>query len=762
MSKSTLSIRDLNRNNADYFSVRKFDSPANEEFSLKNQKSSRSISIKKTLISLDSSSQRSEERDTCVDFRRMFEPLENKRFITFENDKLEVGRITESLRKELHIHDPKEDEEREDENEEEKDYDDDENFIGILEADLDNPSVVRYSLKSPPKDTIEDEHKKDHGLINEDYKFFTPTITGDNGELKLELLNAHISLILTDTFFRSASARSRFLDVIDGEVSLINEDGKYNCNIGETENKIKDMVNVIVHVDQLIQIMDRFMNSSYFLRDCKQASEKDKAICQNQIVQILNDLVTEYVSTDIESSLLQMFLQSLVSLNGMMQLTNYRKQLGGNEPYLEPLSSLKYVPPSLLKSMSFKIIIPKPSVKEPDTHFSTQDIKIQEMFTMIYVTLLLEMKKLFEQATYTSLAAELELPAQLILDCIEGFLTNTIETKNAEVVVGLDKLLKCWVGTDENLRRVVRDWANMMISRWDSLDVEKGDVDDLEIENKFDVGKLFISEILDICEAGNDFTTTVKVANSPKDGSVGSNRGLGWLTIFQNDAGNRLTGKETREFEATLGEGSTSDIPFLTIGGTQRTLATFETKHTEVRHYHVRDWFRAFDSRLLPTKDKFWERCHRVKCKFLRVTNKLSLHRRHRRMRRGMEKLKQLYSQDAETHQSSHSREGKYCSKLDSIIIQRKNLERKKKKTEVDEQRNDDSKDNCVCDGGEEEGEEEEEEVVVEKEDCNQFAKLDEIYEKTTFSDLREKLSRYEELKKRRDRFMFLFFGEED
>lgn len=608
----------------------------------------------------------------------------------------------------------------------------------------DGGSVIRYSLNSSMTHSYaHDNSRKMESL--------TAAATNENNELTLKLLNAYLSLYVADARYAQDNGCAEY-SVEANQIFSPQE------IIGTIPESIGPLTDIIGFVDLTSQTLFKFVTNSGFLQKCNANSWDQTELCElkNHISAILECLILEYAPQE-QQPLFEKFEKSLALLKRTKFDTRCWKQtrslqkLHGDDWILEKLETLKFVPRTLLDALNFDVIMPQDA--SPFSKSRKGDIETLEVFTTLYAILLLEIKKLFELVVLFAQTAGIikDLECPLLLGCLEGFLRNSVVSGNTELIVGLDKLVQNWTHSCESFKTKTVHWANHFLSHWkvarpeticettfySRRSLEQASQNPKSYE--FDLVHLFINEVMDIC-ALDSLNAEVLEATTVKEKASAS--GLGWLTIFQDeDPHANPSTIQTRTIETSASNdffryqnnySLIEDETTIIIGG-QGHFWTRGRRNHEHRHtQQLRNWIRrGFHSNDVGAKHQILNKCQRAKNKLKDLAQKLSKSEgpqsqlRNNKVTPGKEPTQVLKSE-------WHRNAGTVRVAAKGAAIDNKNNNQKS----VTEERNHNSH--------------------------YHMAAFHEAFEATTYSDHYEhRPRRYENLRRKKDRFMFLFFGEE-
>ncbi|SCU90663.1 LANO_0D09538g1_1 [Lachancea nothofagi CBS 11611] len=603
--------------------------------------------------------------------------------------------------------------------------------IGVISI---SGSVIHYSLNSSAG------NGKSHSQLQQ---IFTPTVVGDNGELTLKLLNVYLSLFITDANFAQSS------EGCETVTKWSHKKLPPYALVNAIPDAIGSLVDVIGFVDQTIQTISSFLCNASFQDKChrKVWANEELAGFQSQIVRVLKTLVLEYAPQTNSSPVCHQFNKALNALRRITSDTGYWKQTRrataseevGDDWILQKLQNLECVPLTIVESLKFDIIMP--TMATPYANSRKSEIEILETFTTLYAILLMEIKKLFQSVVSISLVTGIlpNLECSLLVGCLEGFLHNSFVTGSTELLVDLDKLVLIWTQAHISFRKQTENWAIRFIALW-KPDRSEQDLNTMlgstvntdEVTSpEFDVVRLFINEVIDICALSTDRGTDILEAMTMKDKVPTS--GLGWLTIFQDNDLNtgHLPSANTREIESFSGGETNGFQQLQALYGAEFSLIEEETTvnvlgesghfwsrlHLHHESHQFRNWVRrGLRSTDVNQKHSLLDKCHKAKVKLRTLADKFS-------------------------HRSK-----KKEAKVQPVAELRQ-------KTTV-----------AVISGPQTDSARPNEPKITLLNECSSSYRFEEAFDRTTFSGTFHDPPpprRYENLRRRKDRFMFLFFGEE-
>lgn len=469
---------------------------------------------------------------------------------------------------------------------------------------------------------------------------------------------------------------------------------------------------------------------------------------QTQITAILNTLVLKYAPQAKQLKICDQFSKALALLRKGKADTNCWKQArvsrqAEKDDWIsEKLEKLVFVPRTLVDALSFDIIMPHDAT--PLARSRKAEIETLEIFTTLYAIMLLETRKLFEVVVMAAQVTKIlpKFKMSLLLSCLEGFLRNSVISGNTELIVGLDKLVQTWVRSNESFNTQTAQWGATFLFNWETtsrLDSEAGtlfgsikshskDSAENPASHEFDLVHLFVNEVLDICVFGSTKASRLETLTVKKN--VPSS-GLGWLTIFQEDHPDASVSiLQTRTIDTTTNNGFPRYANEFSLIEDETTMnaGCNDRFWKKYRHHHqkhqFREWIRnSFYSSDVKAKHKLLEKCHRAKNKLKELRQKLT--------KRGSDKA----SKRPKRGESPILR-SEWHRSTGTVLVNPK----------LATQGNVDQK------------------IILRdhSRDSYSVARFNEVFERTTYDDQYEQPPhRYENLRRKKDRFMFLFFGEE-
>lgn len=602
-----------------------------------------------------------------------------------------------------------------------------------FKVDLETNSVIHYSIYHSPNQA---------NVPTIQPSAFIPSFSDSNEELNLKLLNVYLALLITDVCFQDKSISSAETKYKDRSKKIGSKMETKMCR-----RKTREIVKMTVYVDQIIQTIDKFMSYQFSSGEplFMKCSDQEKEIFGKQIVSILRSLILEYVPTTDAHPLSRLFRESLKRAHHLQTNTGYSKhrrfsRIEKDSTLLKKLEGLCHVPPTLLNSLNFGISMP-----QYGQNFESyrEQIEAVEKLLLVYVIFLLEMKKLFEVtvAIARTSGVQVMVDHHLFLECLEAFLYSSVICRNAELIVGLDKLIKQWTQDDDQMKRLTKVWASNLIDHWDCSGIRRAKNDVAQncdsrnynayspIICEYDLVKLFVNEVIDIC----DENTVVPPSVTVKPSGSGPPSEFRWLTIFENDADNRISSIETCEIETFVSTDKADIDPRIWHAPTN----VYDTKiakrhHSDSRRHNLRTWFRSLHSNDLGSRHKFLDKCHRAKCKVTRLVERLSF-------RSG------THRQDANRFKGSCYTDEQEDLSERSLRTSHGTKKRPKRSATGQVQV-------MFHSAGKKQ------EQITSLQDGTRF---EDLFDRTTFSDLITECNRYERFKNKKKRFMFLFFGEE-
>ncbi|SCU80536.1 LAMI_0B02828g1_1 [Lachancea mirantina] len=277
--------------------------------------------------------------------------------------------------------------------------------------------------------------------------------------------------------------------------------------------------NAIKSTDQLIHVLHSYCeknaaggnsgdaNGSNKFSSAKKADGVPQL--QSLATRILETHVLQFVSSDKVSC----FNSALERLSEWRSSEGYWKRRKARAGSSQSRMELHSVPPTLLESLEFQIEVSAGKKTTP-----RNEIAVLELLTQTYAIQLLQTKKLLQAVIETLEITETAefCDHQLVLACVEGLLMSSVSSNNAELVVGLDRIIKTIVYRDPTRCRATEKWCIYLAKK---------------LANDYSIARLFVEEVRDICATVNDTPS--------------------WLTIFNTD---RPTGAiASRDSTSTYG-----------------------------------------------------------------------------------------------------------------------------------------------------------------------------------------------------------------
>lgn len=359
----------------------------------------------------------------------------------------------------------------------------------------DSESVMEYSILSASKPNADSA-----------FQLFTPSAIGNSSTFTLDELSAQISLLLEE----------------------------YSDNSENTIFLARLALCIIPQTIQLNQAIGRFNN------DVKGKSTNN---CATRFANLCNRTVKDFWSPDLANAvrLMDTTMQILEGYNGKYTKIESKKIIG-NELNLivRKWSLLNYFPAVLIKSLSFKI------EADSECSYTIKDCNIiarHELFKIVFVTMALEMSKSFVKMMRILIELDLcdHFENQVVINFIELLLDCTIESRSGEIMIGLDQVVKDWIIMKEKSEPLCKlsfyQWAQRMMINYKLQNFNNNvkhseendanndhDEEDDQVDlmfNKWDVGKMFVNEIL-------KFSEPIPTSQQKDDP-------IGWLTIFDDD-----------------------------------------------------------------------------------------------------------------------------------------------------------------------------------------------------------------------------------
>lgn len=320
------------------------------------------------------------------------------------------------------------------------------NTLGVsLNLDED---IIKYSLKT---------------LDNKSETFLVHLPDCDNS---LTVVLDQLVDLVFDPYFHDSSLRSQFIDIIDNDPR--------NFQFNEFENKIDDLSQIIIRLDAisylLVSLCDNFNINNY-----------SRNISFIRCIDKLMEIISRYISTNIDSSLFQLFTQTRDDIAGV----NFKKVKGPCLSIVNPLMKVIQIPKILLQNFEFDIV-------DAD-NLDSRLIKLKINFLLIYHALIYETRKMFEVCVEIGFNNK-----TTIINLLEGFMLHSAELENIEILMGLDKVVQKWVSKEsESLRLYIYLWTlnvEEKIINWESHSSGTNNM----LHEKFDVVRLFLQELKDL------------------------------------------------------------------------------------------------------------------------------------------------------------------------------------------------------------------------------------------------------------------------
>lgn len=439
--------------------------------------------------------------------------------------------------------------------------------LGGLFLNTDSESVIEYSILSTTKPNADSA-----------FQLFTPSAIGNSSTFTLDELSAQISLLLEE----------------------------YSDNSENTIFLARLALCIIPQTIQLNQAIGRFNN------DIKGKSTNN---CASRFVNLCNKTVKDFWSPDLANAvkLMDTTMQVLEEYNGKYTKIE-AKQIIGNELNLivRKWSLLNYFPAVLIKSLNFKI------EAASECCFGIKDCNIiarHELFKIVFVTMALEMSKTFIKMMRILIKLDLcdHFENQVVINFIESLLECTIESRSGEIMIGLDQLVKDWIVMKEKSEPLCKlsfyQWAQRMLINYKLQNFNdnvahsqendannENDEEDDQVDlmfNKWDVGKMFVNEILKFSE--------------PIPTSQHEDEPIGWLTIFDDD----YSMQPDNEDDMSTFEIDSISSRIITEPRNVTSVRDIKTNHGRKRAA-MKTWAHN-------NKTKVSEGCHRIKDKFEQI-----------------------------------------------------------------------------------------------------------------------------------------------
>ncbi|CEP63676.1 uncharacterized protein LALA0_S08e08064g [Lachancea lanzarotensis] len=511
--------------------------------------------------------------------------------------------------------------------------------IGVISV---NGSVIHYSL--------------DSSAGNQQQQVFTPTVIGDNDRLTLRLLNVYLALFITDASF------AQDLEHTDSANEWIRKKASPQIMINDITSSVGKLVDVIGFVDQIIQTLSSFLCNDTFQEKCQAEAwgAEEIATFERQISSILKSFILEYAPQAKLSAMCPQFEKSVSLLKSLSTETCYWKQTrnsaarGVDEPdwIIAKMRKLRCVAPTIVDSLDFDVTMPANAT--PYARSRKGEIELLEIFTSLYAIFLMEIKKLFQSVISVSRATGIlrNLNASLLVECLEGFMRNSFISGTSQLLVDLDKLVLIWAQDNEYFKENTKAWASRFVAEWKvEKDADGPETVTVRTRNSseatspdFDIVRLFINEVLDICALGTCRRSEPLETMTVREKAPTS--GLGWLTIFQEgDNGEQTHDGQVNAFTCEINSSPEEEVDeyrqLQALYGGEFSMMEDETtmnvipesEHFWSRHHRTnhhkpgqfRNWIkRGLRSQDVVQKHRIVEKCHRAKEKLKGFAHRVS------------------------------------------------------------------------------------------------------------------------------------------
>ncbi|AGO13510.1 AaceriACL179Cp [[Ashbya] aceris (nom. inval.)] len=363
---------------------------------------------------------------------------------------------------------------------------------------LDSQGVVKYSIR-------EDSMIMHTPPSNRGY-FLPSVMTSFSGALDMLYELVHDSLMVPSNY--------RYAGVdIDAESESLNT----NLFIIPLQRKICHLVDVLVHLNHLELTLEVFKQWGDNVVDPEQYKRFDA--CLHEILELVANFVNE---DQHEATIFQSFMTS----KDFARKFKFSHIGADALDEVRPLLTLANTPQLTLQSFNFDVQL----IDNDDTSLQ-EELRYHLNYMLAYQLLIQKLKGFF----INCLSFEQNEDSGIVLHCLEGFLTNSVELDSAELLVGLDTAIDAWARKDHDRSIVLASWCNEMARKQTKLGQQAEEDDDtLGGGDKYNVAKLFIQQLKDIT-AGHSVSSGFTILTAGLDSGAAPNSEL---VLYQNQSRN--------------------------------------------------------------------------------------------------------------------------------------------------------------------------------------------------------------------------------
>lgn len=369
--------------------------------------------------------------------------------------------------------------------------------------------------------------------VDSDLQMFTPNVVGADCSFDLAELNAQMALLLVE-YFPGAPPNADYLKRIT--------------------------LAIIPQVVQVNQALDRYDH----LGSPKKSVAKFLKTCNKTFLELWVPHLSESIR------IMKSALQCLERYEGKFNKTESKGTIDPDtRKNIRRWSLLNYFPMVLIKSLSFNIECSYDhSINANDRYM----IYTSELYKIAFITLAIEVSKGLEKVIHILIELEASdaLHNRTMIKILELLLECTVDSRAAEIMIGLDQTIKKWImfkeTTDKTTRHIFHRWAEQVLESYNTQraleyklkNTEEEDEADLMFD-KWEVGKMFINEIIQFIE--------------PTDSTRTKSSLFGWLTVF--DEFQNFTTSQEAQFDFDTVTIQSIPLP-ITTGSLTQTLGKRE------------------------------------------------------------------------------------------------------------------------------------------------------------------------------------------
>ncbi|QLL33969.1 hypothetical protein HG536_0F02940 [Torulaspora globosa] len=353
-------------------------------------------------------------------------------------------------------------------------------------------NVVAHLLSTESDSVLDFSILSERADIDSDLQLFTPNVLGGNSSFDLAELNAQMALLLVE-YFPGAHPSANFLTRLTLAI-------------------VPQMVRLNQALDRYDHLGSAEQSVGNFLHTCDKLFPK---------------IWIPHLSEAIEN--MKSGQQILQKFDGRYSKVEAKDAFEpGVRRIIRKWSLLNYFPVVLIKSLNFQIESNSENrIAANDVYF----IGCSELFKIAFITLAIEVSKGLEKVIniLIELNASNGLTNKTLIILLELLLECTVDSRAAEIMIGLDRVVKRWIlfkeAADESTRSIFQHWAGQILESYNAQKElehklrtdEEEDEADLMFD-KWEVGKMFVNEIIQFIE--------------PRNSTRARSDLFGWLTVF--------------------------------------------------------------------------------------------------------------------------------------------------------------------------------------------------------------------------------------